>query len=276
MVHDRRLTTVPILALFTATITTLVGGNIFPGWIPIDAAAGLAVPFGALFGAYGAIGVGLGSLGRAAAVGSLSPPLLARIGAHVVIGLVAAAVWRSFSMTGSGRSLPIPDWMPRYLVTIVISVAAGASVMGLALEFLSWSPFFLAAGRTAAFATAALLVGTPVMALANRLGIPILKRCSDGQSASRTLSMLALCSYGWLFLGTLGSIGYRWFDVLYSYQPNALRVLDAEFLLFIYNDALFGQGAVRAQIVLGGVMGALLALSVWRGLDPAMPWGETD
>jgi len=266
-VHDRELRIVLVLTLLTAVVTAVTNSQVVPGVGFLDAEAGLAVPFGALFGVYGAAAVGLGSLGRATLTGTLTPPAVARTGAYVVVGVVAAAVWRSVSATGAIQSLPGPTRAPRYLLATAAGTAAGGATMGWAFEFLGVSAFFLALGHTVVFAAAALLVGVPAFLLLDRFTMGFHNQRFNVESDRRVLATLLFVPYGWLVFGTVGSIGYRSFDVVFSYDPRLFQTLGVGYLSLVHADSVFGRGAVRAQLLLGGMMVALLTVATLHAFD---------
>jgi len=250
---------VPVFALITLVATVAVGGWTPAGWVPLDVAVGLAVPFGALFGIYGAIAVGVGWLVRAAIVGGPTPLTAVQAGGCILVGTVAAAACRSASTAGL---LPGPAWFTRYAAATAVAAAAGSAALGLGMKLIGHAPFFLAAGRTVSFGVTAILLGTPVVWVARSLGTSF--PGTSGISDQGGLGTLALVSYGWLVLGTVGSVGYWSIDVLYAYDPNALQTMGLGMFRVIHDDAVFGHGAVRAQVALGGLMGTLLGLSLWR------------
>jgi len=270
LVRDGTIESVLRLGVLTTIITTLGTGHVLFGQIVLDAGAGVAVPLGVLFGPVGAAAAGLGSVGRAVIVGVLTPTAFARAGAHVFVALVASAVWRAAPPMGRIWSILGPPWFPRYLLATIVGTASGAAVLGWAAELLGRSPFFLAPGWALSFGVAGVMLGVPMVVVAERFQVCRIETDANASDdvPTRVVGVLLLVPLGWLLIGTVGSVGYRSFDVLFSYNPQALQILGVKPLAVFYDDSLFGHGAVRAQAVLGGVMAALLVAGVWATLNP--------
>lgn len=262
----RNTTVLTALALTTGTFiaTVAVGGQVLFGTILLDIGASVAIPVTILFGVLGAIAVGVGSLAAGLASGAGIGTTVINSAVHLCIGLIGMVTYRHAVATASPSALSGPSWVPSYIIASISGASTGGAMLSWALELYGQSPFFLAIGRGLAFLAGALLFGFPLLAAARATtGFSQAPR-TGGRTSWKPLAALLALPVAWVVVGTIGSIGYRSFDVLFAYDTQALRTLGVAFLGVLHDDALYGQGAIRVQAVLGGTILGLLTTVAWR------------
>lgn len=261
--NPRPVTTLS-LAVGTFLLIAVAGAPIVSSVLLLDAAAGVAVPAAVVFSVPGAIAVGVGSFAARLATGAEIATAALRSVTHVVIGTVGLITYRATRASDRVEAIPGPSWLPACLFASVQGAVTGAVVLGWGLAVAGVSPFFLTTGYTVSYVVSGLLFGLPLLFALHYVAGPFQPKPTAGIVTGSAIVIVV--PYLWLLLGTIGSIGYHSFDVLYSYDPKALEVIGLAFLDVLYNDALFGPGAVRVQAALGGAMSGVLVLAVWRSI----------
>jgi hypothetical protein len=116
--------------------------------------------------------------------------------------------------------------------------------------------FFVAApAALVAYAAVPAVTTLPLTALWGRLPIPAATTGSAPRGAVGGVRRVAGTTAAWLLLGTVGSLGYRSFEVL---PTETLRAYGLGGLVSLQEAAPFAPGATRLQVLLGVV--ALVAL----------------
>lgn len=269
----KRLLFLCVVALASG-LAGLLGGIAVPGGTVVRPAFGVALVFGVFFGAAGSLGSALGYLASRVATGSLTPVDLFVALAYFLAGYLAyyflLAVWRAGE--GGRHGVRSPRTFALSVAAVVSAVAGSAATTAWAYELFDVAPFSVAPGLLISYAVSALLIGLPVAVLhaetttrARGSGLP---RPSEPPRRRRLPVLPLLVPVVWLVVGTIGSLGYRAIKRVVAQHPHALEDRGLEFLLVLQNDALFGVGAGRVQIVFGSVMLSILTVSVHPGRPP--------
>lgn len=272
---DKRSTRSPAvigsIGLISAVITSLVGPVPLSDVLLVRPATGIAVGAGVLFGGHGAIAVGVGHLIGRIVTGDTGPVTLAFTVTYVTVGFVSVAVWKTTMPSGPGDD-PTRRLLRgglRLAVTAGMAALSGAAVLAWMYELFGLFPFYVAPRFALSFGVSGFFVGGVLLVIAQfvaeRRGTVATDRTRPtGGRTAGDLWLVGGIPLVWLIAGTIGSFGYRAFAVILSWDANAFAVRDLEWLLVLYDDAAFGVGGRRIQAVLGGVMFALLVLSVVR------------
>jgi hypothetical protein len=113
---------------------------------------------------------------------------------------------------------------------------------------------------------------TTLTALGARLPIPVAATGSGPRAAGGGgVRRVAGTTVAWLLLGTVGSLGYRSFEML---PAETMRLYGLGVLVPLREAAPFGPGATRIQVLLGVV--ALVALVVLLRGRTADTGGESE
>lgn len=249
----------------------------FVGAIPVGGAL-LIAPVAAVFVATAIVTGGLGLVGAAfgyAGVTTLSGGspivLLVSLCGYVAASVVAAVLWHGLGVTERSTVGPLLHRVVRGFGALSAGSIAGGVVSAWLYTVVGTRPFFVAP-RLVAGLWLSLLVGVPVLApLMRKLdldqgtedddrGVP-----SEFRGAEGSLELVGL-PVAWGVLGVAYSVGYRGLEVLATQAPGALEARGIEFLLLLYDDAMYGVGGRRTQSAFGGAMCALLALATLRAM----------
>jgi len=252
------------LAILSALVSIVVGGIAVRGTMILWPAAGLAIAGGVVVGGGAATAVAGGYLVGAAVAGSADPTAVVAAGSLFLFGYAAAFLWRRRIALPLARDSRIGPGVRFVVVAVIASVAGGAS-MAWGGEITRHSPFFTGFGYVLSYLLSALAIGFPLWILLRRI-----RRVTRGPQAVAgdrhpgRVAAVAGISIAWLFVGTLGSIGYRGVRTVLTRFPYTFEIRDAEVLLVLYDDSVFGVGASHVQAVLGG---AMLGVLLWAFLD---------
>jgi len=250
------------LVILSAFVSAAVGVIAVLDAVVLWPAAGLAIAAGLLFGGAGSAAIALGYLVGALATGALDPSAGVAVASMLVVGYVSGY------LRSRGPGVPVigrvESSVPRVVFAVVIASIAGGSVMAWGGEVIHQTPFFIAFRYAGAYALAGLVIGLPLW-----YALRFVRTVENDCPASREVAsgfespvIVASISIVWFVLGTLASVGYRWVRTILVRFPYAFDSRGVGSLLRLYEDAVFGVGGSRIQIVLGGIMGSLLLLTL--------------
>ena len=245
----------PALALVEAGVASTLD---LPGLAWVEPAALLTVPLALLLGPVALVAAGVGVLLAAGATGALGLGVVTTLAATLYLGFATTALAGRLGVHdgGVGRF----DWTPaRYGLVVGVAGAGAAAVAAWSGVLVGEAVFYVAApAALVAYAVVPLVTTLPLTAAGRRLpGV------DSGAMAPRPTSggvrRVAVTTLAWLLLGTLGSLGYRSFEVL---PADTLRLYGLHVLVPVQEAAPFGPGATRLQVLLGVVAAAVLVVSL--------------
>lgn len=244
----------PALALAEAGVATALD---LPGLVWVEPAAILTLPLVLLFGRAALLSAGAGVLLATAATGSLGVGTAVTLAATLYLGVGAAALADHLGVREGDT--PAFAWTPiRYLLVVGLAGTGAAAVAAWAAVLVGEAVFFVAApAALVVYAVVPAVTTLPLTALGARLPIPAAATGSGPRAVGGGVRRVAGTTVAWLLLGTVGSLGYRSFEML---PAETMRLYGLGVLVPLREAAPFGPGATRIQVLLGVV--ALVALVV--------------
>lgn len=254
------------LVILSAFVSMAIGVVAVRGTVVVWPIAGLAIVAGILLGSVGIAAITLGHLAGVTVIGTLDLTAVFTAASLLLAGYVAAFLWRHGIVLPVAGGVQIKSIPGRFLVTIVIASISGGAAMAWGGEMTRHAPFFVGLRYTVGYALTGVVIGFPLWYVLHRIwfagGDPPDVEAPLDRGRSITVAGLSI---GWLVLGTLTSAGYRWIRTILTRFPYAFESRSVGGLLWLYDDAVFGIGGSRIQVVLGGTMGSLLVLTLLGG-----------
>lgn len=238
----------PALALAEAGVATALD---LPGLVWVEPAALLTLPLALLFGRAALLPAGAGVLLAAAAAGSLGVGTAVTLAATLYLGFAAAALAERLGVRDKNEDAGAFAWTPaRYLLVVGLAGAGATAVAAWAAVLVGEAVFFVAApAALVAYAAIPAVTTLPLTALGRRLPIPAATG-SGSRAAVGGVRRVAGTTTAWLLLGTVGSLGYRSFEVL---PAETMRLYGLGVLVPLHEAVPFAPGATRLQVLLGVV-----------------------
>jgi len=237
---------------------------LIPGRLSVEIAEGIALPAALLLGPAGAGGAALGSVLSDLIVGVTGPLSVFGAFGQLFLGLVGYELWQRFG------SMPPELASARDVGVLGLAALVGGmtatSIVGWGYAAFGEFPFFVATVlELPRVLIAAVGVSVPPLLVLPELRerrklISVVTDPAPGvdrTTAPSTASLLL--PVAWYLTGTALSVGYQVYELV---PDETLRSFNIGLLLVFDNDAIFGDGGTRFQLVLGSFL--FVALVVIR------------